>query len=153
LSIYVEGLLRADNSVKLTTYINLLYQQKLVIFESTKQITMPNQVEEFNTYRAKMNEVILGKQNKVINRLFNLDTNTYAEGALNVKTKEMLGLVASMVLRCDDCIKYHVGKCHDEGITTDELYEIFAVANIVGGTIVIPHTRRAAEYWEELQAQ
>jgi len=112
-----------------------------------------DQVQEFNEYRAKMNEVILGKQNKVINRLFNLDTNTYAEGALPVRTKEMLGLVASMVLRCDDCIKYHVGKCHDEGITTEELYEIFAVANIVGGTIVIPHTRRAAEYWEILKGQ
>ena len=112
---------------------------------------MHEQVKEFNEYRAKMNEVILGKQNKVINRLFNLDTNTYAEGALPVKTKEMLGLVASMVLRCDDCIKYHVEKCHEQGITTEELYEIFAVANIVGGTIVIPHTRRAAEYWEALQ--
>ncbi|MBL7693141.1 MAG: carboxymuconolactone decarboxylase family protein [Flavipsychrobacter sp.] len=109
-----------------------------------------DQVQEFNEYRAKMNEVILGKNNKVINRLFNLDTNTYAEGALPVRTKEMLGLVASMVLRCDDCIKYHLGKCFDEGITTDEMYEIFAVANIVGGTIVIPHTRRAAEYWEVL---
>jgi len=113
---------------------------------------MHKQVEEFNEYREKMNEVILGKQNKVINRLFNLDTNTYAEGALSVKTKEMLGLVASMVLRCDDCIKYHLGKCHEEGISTAEMYEIFAVANIVGGTIVIPHTRRAAEYWEALQA-
>jgi len=110
-----------------------------------------NKVQEFNEYRGKMNEVILAKQNKVINRLFNLDTNTYAEGALPTRTKEMLGLVASMVLRCDDCIKYHLGKCHDEGINTEEMYEIFAVANIVGGTIVIPHTRRAAEYWEELQ--
>jgi AhpD family alkylhydroperoxidase len=114
---------------------------------------MSNQVKEFNDYRAKMNDVILSKQNKVINRLFNLDTNTYADGALPVKTKEMLGLVASMVLRCDDCIKYHLGKCHEQGITTDEMYEIFAVANIVGGTIVIPHTRRAAEYWESLQAE
>ncbi len=112
---------------------------------------MNEQVKEFNEYRAKMNEVILGKKNKVINRLFNLDTNTYAEGALPVKTKEMLGLVASMVLRCDDCIKYHVEKCHEQGTTTEELYEIFAVANIVGGTIVIPHTRKAAEYWEALQ--
>lgn len=111
-----------------------------------------NKVEEFNEYRAKMNEVILSKQNLVINRLFNLDTNTYSEGALSTKTKEMLGLVASMVLRCDDCIKYHLGKCYEQGITTAEMYEIFAVANIVGGTIVIPHTRRAAEYWEELQA-
>lgn len=113
---------------------------------------MGQQLDEFNAYREKMNGVILGKQNKVINRLFNLDTNTYAEGALSTKTKEMLGLVASMVLRCDDCIKYHVAKCHEQGITTEEMYEIFAVANIVGGTIVIPHTRRAAELWEELIA-
>jgi AhpD family alkylhydroperoxidase len=111
---------------------------------------MSELVKEFDEYRAKMNDVILGKQNLVINRLFNLDTNTYAEGALSTKTKEMLGLVASMVLRCDDCIKYHLGKCHEQGISTTEMYEIFAVANIVGGTIVIPHTRRAAEYWEEL---
>lgn len=112
---------------------------------------MNEQVKEFNEYRAKMNEVILGKQNKVINRLFNLDTNTYAEGALPTRTKEMLGLVASMVLRCDDCIKYHLEKCHEQGISTAEMYEIFAVANIVGGTIVIPHTRRAAEFWEALE--
>ena len=111
---------------------------------------MSELVNEFNDYRTKMNEVILSKQNKVLGRLFNLDTNTYMEGALDVKTKEMLGLVASMVLRCDDCIKYHVGKCYELKVTTDELYEIFSVANIVGGTIVIPHTRRAAEYWEEL---
>lgn len=111
---------------------------------------MSQLVEEFDAYRSKMNEVILGKQNLVLNRLFNLDTNTYAEGALPVKTKELLGLVASMVLRCDDCIKYHLGKCHEQGVSTQELYEVFAVANIVGGTIVIPHTRRAAEYWEAL---
>lgn len=111
---------------------------------------MSQLVKEFNEYREKMNEVILSKQNKVLGRLFNLDTNTYMEGALDVKTKEMLGLVASMVLRCDDCIKYHVGKCHELNVSTEELYEIFSVANIVGGTIVIPHTRRAAEYWEEL---
>lgn len=111
---------------------------------------MSNLVNEFNEYRTKMNEVILSKENLVIKRLWNLDTNTYAEGALDVKTKEMLGLVASMVLRCDDCIKYHLGKSHELGITTEQLYEVFAVANIVGGTIVIPHTRRAAEYWEEL---
>ena len=114
---------------------------------------MSNQVKEFNDYRAKMNEVILGKDNLVIKRLFNLDTQTYSEGALNVKTKEMLGLVASMVLRCDDCIKYHLEKCHQQGCSTEEIYEIFAVANIVGGTIVIPHTRRGAEFWEELIKQ
>ena len=113
---------------------------------------MSKQVEEFNAYRSKMNEVILGKDNLVIKRLFNLDTQTYADGALNVKTKEMLGLVASMVLRCDDCIKYHLEKCKEQGCTTEEIYEVFAVANIVGGTIVIPHTRRGAEFWEELSS-
>src|SRR3954470_11086234 len=107
-------------------------------------------VKEFNDYRQRMNEVILSKENLVIKRLWNLDTNTYAAGALDVKTKELLGLVASMVLRCDDCIKYHLGKSHELGVNTEEMYEVFAVANIVGGTIVIPHTRRAAEYWEEL---
>ena len=107
-------------------------------------------VKEFDDYRSRMNEKILAQNNKVINRLFNLDTNTYMEGALPVKTKEMLGLVASMVLRCDDCIKYHLGKCKEVGVSTDELYEVFAVANIVGGTIVIPHFRRAVEYWEAL---
>ena len=112
---------------------------------------MPNQVEEFNAYRAKMNEKILAQDNLVLKRLFNLDTNTYEEGAISTQTKEMLGLVASMVLRCDDCIKYHLGKCREQGVTTAQVYEIFAVANIVGGTIVIPHTRRAAEYWEELE--
>jgi AhpD family alkylhydroperoxidase len=109
-------------------------------------------VNEFNSYRERMNEVILSKNNLVMKRLWNLDTNTYEDGALSSKTKEMLGLVASMVLRCDDCIKYHLGKSHELGIGTEEMYEIFAVANIVGGTIVIPHTRRAAEYWEELQS-
>lgn len=111
---------------------------------------MNEQVKEFNEYRTKMNEVIMAQDNKVIKRLWNLDTNTYAEGALDVKTKELLGLVASMVLRCDDCIKYHLGKAQELQVSTNEMYEVFAVANIVGGTIVIPHTRRAAEYWEAL---
>ncbi|MCX8480800.1 MAG: carboxymuconolactone decarboxylase family protein [Sediminibacterium sp.] len=111
---------------------------------------MQNLIQEFDTYRSKMNEVILSKNNLVLNRLFNLDTNTYQNGALTTKTKEMLGLVASMVLRCDDCIKYHLEKCFEQQISTEEIYEIFAVANIVGGTIVIPHTRRAAEFWEAL---
>lgn len=112
-----------------------------------------SQVTEFNEYRQRMNEKIMAADNKVIKRFFNLDTNTYQAGAVDVKTKEMLGLACSMVLRCDDCIKYHLGKCHDEGVTTEQVYEIFAVANIVGGTIVIPHTRRGAEYWEELTQQ
>ncbi len=109
-------------------------------------------VEEFNDYRVRMNERVLSYDNKQIKRFFNLDTNTYMEGALNVKTKEMLGLVASMVLRCDDCIKYHVGKCYDEGLTDEEIMEVFSIANLVGGSIVIPHFRRAVEYWEELKA-
>jgi AhpD family alkylhydroperoxidase len=112
---------------------------------------MSELVKEFNDYRKKMNEVILSKNNLVMKRLWNLDTNTYEAGALDVKTKELLGLVASMVLRCDDCIKYHLGKSKEVGVSTEELYEVFAVANIVGGTIVIPHTRRAAEYWETLE--
>ena len=113
---------------------------------------MSSLVNEFNDYRSRMNEVILSKNNLVMKRLWNLDSNTYEEGALDKKTKEMLGLVASMVLRCDDCIKYHLAKNHELGVTTEQLYEIFAVANIVGGTIVIPHTRRAAEFWEELMS-
>ncbi|MCZ2222677.1 MAG: carboxymuconolactone decarboxylase family protein [Chitinophagales bacterium] len=114
---------------------------------------MSNLIQEFNDYRIRMNEVLLSNNNLIIKRLWNLDTNTYEEGALDKKTKEMLGLVASMVLRCDDCIKYHLGKVFELGVTTEQLYEVFAVANIVGGTIVIPHTRRAAEYWEELKKE
>ena len=111
---------------------------------------MSNSVKEFNEYRAKMNEKILNADNLVLKRLFNLDTQTYSEGALSTQTKEMLGLVASLVLRCDDCVKYHLEKCHEQGVSTPQMFEILAVANIVGGTIVIPHTRRAVEFWEEL---
>lgn len=107
-------------------------------------------IEEFNNYRTKMNDVILEKNNKELKRFFSLDHQTYRDGALPTKTKELLGLVASMVLRCDDCIKYHLGTCHELGVTTEELYEVFTIANLVGGSICIPHTRRAAEYWEEL---
>jgi len=107
-------------------------------------------VEEFNTYREKMNERIMDTANVNIKRFFALDTTSYAEGALDVKTKEMLGLVASMVLRCDDCIKYHLGKCHEAGVNSAEMNEIFMIANLVGGSIVIPHYRRAVEYWDEL---
>jgi AhpD family alkylhydroperoxidase len=112
-----------------------------------------SQVKEFNEYRTKMNEVILAHDNKVMKRFFNLDHNAYQDGALSHKTKELLGLVASMVLRCDDCIRYHLGTCHELGVTKDEVYELFAIANLVGGSICIPHTRRAAEYWEALEAE
>lgn len=109
--------------------------------------------EEFNEIRARQNEKLLAApNNKIIKRIFNVDTNTYMDGALNSKTKEMLGLVASMVLKCDDCIYYHLEKCHELGVTTEEMMEIFGVANLVGGTIVIPHTRRAMEFWEQLKA-
>ncbi|MDI9860057.1 carboxymuconolactone decarboxylase family protein [Flectobacillus roseus] len=110
-------------------------------------------VTEFNDYRAKMNEKILAGDNKVIKRIFNLDTNTYAEGALSEKTKEMMGLACSMVLRCDDCVKYHLGKCFEFGVTDAEVQEIFSVATLIGGTIVVPHLRRAVEYWEALQQE
>jgi AhpD family alkylhydroperoxidase len=108
-------------------------------------------IEEFNDYRSRMNEKILASDNKVMKRIYSVDTLAYQEGALSTKMKEMLGLVSSMVLRCDDCIKYHLEKCHEQGVTTEEIFEVFAVANLVGGTIVIPHTRRAVEYWEELK--
>ncbi len=111
---------------------------------------MSKLVEEFQEYRSKMNEKILSSDNKVMKRIYSVDTLAYQEGALNIKTKEMLGLVSSMVLRCDDCIKYHLEKCFEQGTTTEELFEVFSIANLVGGTIVIPHTRRAVEYWEEL---
>ncbi len=114
---------------------------------------MTDSVSEFNAYRSRMNKRILGADNLVIKRLFNLDTNTYSEGALSVKTKEMLGLVSSMVLRCDDCIKYHIERCYQEGVSEKELFEVFSIANIVGGTIVIPHLRRAVEFWDQLQKQ
>lgn len=110
-------------------------------------------IDEFDQYRQQMNDRLLANDNLVIKRFFNLDTQTYQEGALDMKTKEMLGLVASMVLRCDDCIKYHLGKCHQAGLTREQVLEVFQVALIVGGSIVIPHSRRAYAYWEELEKQ
>ncbi|MCS6929754.1 MAG: carboxymuconolactone decarboxylase family protein [Saprospiraceae bacterium] len=110
-------------------------------------------VEEFKNYRARMNERILRHDNKVIKRFWSLDHQAYQEGALDVKTKELLGLVASLVLRCDDCVRYHLGQCHALGVSTDEIFEVFAIANLVGGSICIPHTRRAVEYWDALCQQ
>jgi len=107
-------------------------------------------VIDFRTYREAMNEKLLATGHNTIRRIYSLDTLCYQDGALSSKTKEMLGLVSSMVLRCDDCIKYHLEQCFKMGVTTEEILEIFAVANVVGGTIVIPHTRRAMEYWLEL---
>lgn len=112
-----------------------------------------NPVAEFNEYRARMNDKILGENNKVIKRIFNLDTNAFAPGALDVKTKELLGLVASLVLRCDDCVKYHLESSLTSGSTKEEIMETLSIANLIGGTIVIPHLRRAYEYWEALEEQ
>lgn len=109
---------------------------------------------EFNAYRERMNDKMMdAPNNKIMKRIFSLDTLTYQDGALDAKTKEMLGLVASMVLRCDDCIKYHLIQCHEMGVKTEEIMEIFGVANLVGGTIVIPHTRRGLEFWDELSGE
>ena len=112
-----------------------------------------NLLEEFNDYRSKMNERILAEDNKVIKRFFNLDTNTYADVVVDVRTKEMIGLACSMVLRCDDCIKYHLGKSFEAGVGRKEVFEVFSIAMVIGGSIVIPHLRRAVEYWEELEKQ
>ena len=114
---------------------------------------MSNQVKEFNAYRSKINEKLLAYNNKIIKRIFNLDNNAYAAGALDVKTKELLGLVASAVLRCDDCVKYHLESSYNEGASKEEVMETLSIATLVGGTIVVPHLRKAYEYWEELEKQ
>ncbi len=107
-------------------------------------------VKQFNDYRSKMNEKILASDNLILKRIFNLDTNAYQEGALDIKSKELIGLTCSLVLRCDDCVRYHLGKCKELGFSTEEVNEAMGVATLVGGTIVVPHLRRAFEYWEEL---
>jgi AhpD family alkylhydroperoxidase len=114
---------------------------------------MSDILSEFNDYRSKMNEKLLADNNKIVKRIFNLDTNAYAEGALDVKTKELLGLVASTVLRCDDCVKYHLETSYKLGVTKEEMMEAMGIATLVGGTIVIPHLRRAYEFWEALEDQ
>ena len=110
-------------------------------------------VEEFRQFREKMNERILEAGNLEIRRFFALDTRAYEGGALDVKTKELLGLVASMVLRCDDCITYHLTRCVEEGVSDDELFETFSVGLVVGGSIVIPHLRRAVATVDELRSK
>ena len=113
---------------------------------------MSDVVNEFNAYRSKMNDAILADNNKVIKRIFNLDTNAFTEGALDKRTKELLGLVASTVLRCDDCVKYHLESSHKAGLNKEEVVEALSIATLVGGTIVIPHLRKAYEYWDALEA-
>lgn len=111
-----------------------------------------DRVAEFTAFRKRMNERILAEPNQVVRRFFALDTQTYQAGALDVKTKELLGLVASLVLRCDDCISYHVAQCKDAGVNRDEMFEAFSVGLVVGGSIVIPHLRRAVDFLDRLES-
>lgn len=111
-----------------------------------------DRVAEFTAFRQRMNERILAEDNQVVRRFFALDTQTYKAGALDVKTKELMGLSASMVLRCDDCIAYHVAQCKQAGVTREELFEAFSVSLVVGGSIVIPHLRRAVDFLDQLEA-
>ncbi|GAL79307.1 twin-arginine translocation protein TatC [Algibacter lectus] len=137
--------------------IIILYQVSITISkivirnQKRKEKKMSESVKEFNDYRSKMNDKILGDNNKIIKRIFNLDTNAFAEGALDVKTKELLGLVASTVLRCDDCVKYHLETSYKIGLKKEEVVEALGIATLVGGTIVIPHLRRAYEFWDALE--
>lgn len=106
----------------------------------------------FTDFRQRMNERILAEDNQVVRRFFALDTQTYKAGVLDVKTKEMLGLVASLVLRCDDCISYHIVQCKQAGVERDAFFEVFSVGLVVGGSIVIPHLRRAVDLLDQLES-
>jgi AhpD family alkylhydroperoxidase len=112
-----------------------------------------NKVKEFNDYREKMNERIMSADNLVIKRFFNLDTNTYKEGVIPTRTKEMIGLAVSLGLRCDDCVKYHTQTCYEMGLNDEEFFEVISIAMLIGGSITIPHMRRAVEFWDELKKQ
>lgn len=113
---------------------------------------MSERLDEFRSFRERMNERILEEGNLDIRRFFGLDRSVYEEGALPARTKELLGLVASLVLRCDDCVSYHIVRCREEGIDDDELMEALSVGLVVGGSIVIPHLRRAVALLDELDA-
>jgi AhpD family alkylhydroperoxidase len=110
-----------------------------------------DRLREFTAFRQRMNERILAEPNQVVRRFFALDTQAYQAGALDVKTKELLGLVASLVLRCDDCISYHVAQCREAGVDRDEMFETFSIGLVVGGSIVIPHLRRAVDFLDRLE--
>jgi len=110
-----------------------------------------DRVKQFTEFRQRMNKRILDEPNQVVRRFFALDTQTYQAGALDVKTKELMGLTASMVLRCDDCISYHVAQCLEAGVTREEMFEAFSVGLVVGGSIVIPHLRRAVDFLDRLE--
>ena len=110
-----------------------------------------DRIEAFTAFRKRMNERILAEPNQVVRRFFALDTQAYQAGVLDAKTKELLGLVASLVLRCDDCISYHVAQCREAGVNRDEMFEAFSVGLVVGGSIVIPHLRRAVDFLDRLE--
>jgi len=112
-----------------------------------------DRVKAFTEFRQRMNERILSEDNQVVRRFFALDTQTYKPGVLDLQTKELLGLVASMVLRCDDCISYHIAQCKEAGVQRDALFEAFSVALVVGGSIVIPHLRRGVDFLDQLEGQ
>ena len=112
----------------------------------------PSRLDEFRSFRERMNARILEQKNLVVNRFFTLDTKAYEAGALDVKTKEIAGLSASLVLRCDDCIAYHIIRCKEEGVSDEEIWEVLGVGLVVGGSIVIPHLRRAVDLLDEINA-
>ena len=114
---------------------------------------MSDRLTAFRQFRERMNERLLGAGNLEIKRFFALDSRAYEPGALPARTKELLGLVASLVLRCDDCVTYHLIRCREEGVTFEELLETFNVALVVGGSITIPHVRRAMATLEELDRE
>jgi AhpD family alkylhydroperoxidase len=116
-------------------------------------LIMATSPQEFQAYRAKMNDRILSGDSLVIKRFFNLDTQTYTAGALDVKTKELIGLTASLVLRCDDCVRYHLDQAVSAGLSDAEIIEAMEIGLVVGGSIVIPHLRRAFEFLDELRNQ
>jgi AhpD family alkylhydroperoxidase len=107
-------------------------------------------VNSFNEERKQLNELVLKYGGQLTKRFFSLDTQAYQDGALPAKTKELIGLVASLVLRCDDCIKYHLNQCRKQGVSTAELVEAIETGLVVGGSITIPHIRKAFKYWEDL---
>ena len=111
---------------------------------------MSDRIEQFTAFRQRLNERILAQDNQVVRRFFALDTQTYKPGALDLKTKEMLGLVASLVLRCDDCLSYHIAQCVEAGVSEDELFEVLSVGLVVGGSIVIPHLRRGVDFLDQM---
>ncbi len=110
-----------------------------------------SRVEQFKSERAELNDLVMSYAGLTTKRFFSLDSQAYREGVLPAKTKELLGLVASLVLRCDDCITYHIIQCHDAGVSSEEIEEALSIGLVVGGSITIPHLRRALRAWDELQ--